>query len=1115
MPELPKDQGSRDRVAEELGRTLFVEAGAGTGKTTALVSRIVALVKSGVPITRVAAITFTDKAAAELAERVRRELERAARRDDGYGNLSDAECARCAAALPDLDRAAIQTLHSFAQRILSLYPLEAGLPPQLRVTDDVEGEIAFQERWRQFKEELLDDPSLERPLVRAFTLGLKPGDLEVIGKAFHTNWERLAGVTLPTEAEPDPASVVFPDALDDAREELRAKPSPAAIAELARLQPWADQLRDGVARIRAAESAEEREAAETDLLRLAAAVPKPKGNVGPKGVMSALGERHRDWLDTARRAYLGAILPRIRQFALDYAAERRSEGRLGFQDLLVLGVELLRTNEAARTALHERFQRILIDEFQDTDPLQVDLASLLAGDPAKPSEHWAEARTEPGRLFFVGDPKQSIYRFRRADIDLYRRARGAFDSEPLALSTNFRSTRTILEWVNGVFGQMFALDAPGGAAQAEWMPLNPGPKAEAGAPVLLVGGPMEDAKAAAIRAEEAACIANCVAAAHRENWLCREAGTRFADIAILLPTRTNSAAIERALGDLNIPFRVESRSLVYGTQDVRDLTNLLAAIDDPTDDVAVVAALRSPGFACRDDELLEHARAGGRWNYVREAPEASPQRVRDALAGLHMLHTRRWQMSTGALVETVIGSRHLLELAMASQRPREAWRRFRFVAEQARQLEASGTLTTLRQFVEWLRQQAVARARVNEGVASEPDDDAVRIMTVHAAKGLEFEVVLLAGLGTRGNQQGPNVVWPARIAEGGTVEVRVGPEKSRVESRGFSDAIEREKEHDRLERVRLLYVAATRAKQRLVVSTFRPATKDKHAARHATGTCVPAECIEDAAVAGMADGVWEWYDPPAGDEQAREAQTPVPDSPELRAAWIAERVEVLRRTSRAPVLAATAIAHEGEAQEEKAPPEDEEQPWRKGRAGTSIGRAVHAVLQTIDLESGKGVNDAAKAQTVAEGIPGEAGRVARLAANAFESGAVREAVASGRYWREVYVGTEIEGATVEGFIDLLYEGPRGLVVVDYKTDSVATDVQIEEALARYRLQGAAYALALEKAVVRPVAEVRFVFTEPKREEPIPDLEAAKQDVIAMIPKVLASRGPGATPPNGA
>lgn len=1114
MPDLPQDQEARDRVAGELRRTLFVEAGAGTGKTTALVSRIVALVKSGVPITRVAAITFTDKAAAELAERVRRELERAARRDKGYANLSDAECARCAAALPDLDRAAIQTLHSFAQRILSLYPLEAGLPPQLRVTDDVEGEIAFQERWRQFKEELLDDPSLQRPLVRAFTLGLKPGDLEVIGKAFHTNWERLAGVTLPTEAEPDPASVVFPDALDEAREALGEKQTPAAIAELARLQPWADQLRDGVARIRAAESVEERESAEADLLRLAAAVPRPKGNVG-KGVMSALGERHREWLDAARRAYLGAILPRIRQFALDYAAERRSEGRLGFQDLLVLGVELLRTNDAARKALHERFQRILIDEFQDTDPLQADLASLLAGDPAKPSERWAEARTEAGRLFFVGDPKQSIYRFRRADIDLYRQARSAFDSETLALSTNFRSTRTILEWVNGVFGVMFTLDAPGGAAQAEWMSLDPGPKAATGAPVQLVGRKMEGANAAAIRAEEAGCIANCVAAAQRENWLAREAGTRFADITILLPTRTNSAAIERALGDLSIPFRVESRSLVYGTQDVRDLTNMLAAIDDPTDDVAIVAALRSPGFACRDDELLEYVRAGGRWNYLREAPEPSPQRVRDGLAGLHMLHTKRWQMSTGALVETVIGSRHLLELAMASQRPREAWRRFRFVAEQARQLEESGTLPTLRQFVEWLRQQAVARARVNEGIASEPDDDAVRIMTVHAAKGLEFEIVLLAGLGTRGNQQGPHVVWPARIAEGGTVEVRVGPEKSRVESSGFKDANEREKEHDRLERVRLLYVAATRAKQRLVVSVFRPAAKEEHEERHAKGTCLAAECIEEAAISGMADGVWEWYDPPAGDEHAREAQAPATDSAEARAAWIAERVEVLRRTSRAPVLAATAIAHEGETQEEKAPPDDEEQPWRKGRAGTSIGRAVHAVLQTIDLETGAGVENAAEAQAVAEGIPAEAARVARLAANALELGAVREAVASGRYWREVYVGTEIEGATVEGFVDLLYEGASGLVVVDYKTDSVATDAQVDQALNRYRLQGAAYALAMEGAVGRPVAEVRFVFTEPKRDEPIPDLETAKQAVRAMIPKVLAARGAGATRPNGA
>ncbi|MCL4242899.1 MAG: PD-(D/E)XK nuclease family protein, partial [Dehalococcoidia bacterium] len=205
------------------------------------------------------------------------------------------------------------------------------------------------------------------------------------------------------------------------------------------------------------------------------------------------------------------------------------------------------------------------------------------------------------------------------------------------------------------------------------------------------------------------------------------------------------------------------------------------------------------------------------------------------------------------------------------------------------------------------------------------------------------------------------------------------------------------------------------------------------------------------------------------------------------------------------VVAATAIAHEGEVPEEEQPQDDEQQPWRKGRAGTSVGRAVHAVLQTIDLETGTGIADAARAQAVAEGIAGQAARVATLAENARLSEAVREAVASGRFWREVYVGTGVEGATVEGFIDLLFEGPNGLVVVDYKTDSARSTADIDRAMDRYRLQGAAYAVALEVALGRPVADVRFVFTEPRAERSIEDLPAAKERVRERVRTVLAER----------
>jgi len=188
----------------------------------------------------------------------------------------------------------------------------------------------------------------------------------------------------------------------------------------------------------------------------------------------------------------------------------------------------------------------------------------------------------------------------------------------------------------------------------------------------------------------------------------------------------------------------------------------------------VVASLRSPAFACRDCDLLAHVQAGGSWSYLAEPPGASPECVKSGFASLRRLHARRWHLSTGALIEEVVASRHMLELAVAGTRPRESWRRLRFVAEQARGLEEAGVLTTLRQFVEWLRMQADAGARVNEGVAVEPDDDAIRIMTIHAAKGLEFEIVFLGAWAADRFKRENDVIWPERTNLAGAVEVRVG-----------------------------------------------------------------------------------------------------------------------------------------------------------------------------------------------------------------------------------------------------------------------------------------------------------------------------------------------------
>ena len=252
-----------------------------------------------------------------------------------------------------------------------------------------------------------------------------------------------------------------------------------------------------------------------------------------------------------------------------------------------------------------------------------------------------------------------------------------------------------------------------------------------------------------------------------------------------------------------------------------------------------------------------------------------------------------------------------------------------------------------------------------------------------------------------------------------------------------------------------------------------------------------------------------------GAEPARSPSAPGPADGEAgeeageRDRWIAARAALIARAARPATVAATTLAKERPvpadpgtaAGVEKDEPVDDRPAWRRGRAGTSVGRAVHAVLQTVDLATGNDLDSTARAQALAEGIPQREAEIRALARSVLQSSTVRGAVTGGRYWREVPVAAVVDGVTVEGFVDLLIETLEGLVVVDYKTDQTPTDDELDAVMERYRAQGAAYALALERALGTPVARCLFLFARRRRavEREVDDLRAA----IAAIERRVA------------
>ena len=1086
---LPIDHAARQAIVECLDDNMVVEAGAGTGKTTSLIGRVLALVTTGrAHMGQIAAITFTDAAAAELRERIRESLEDAVDSPD----LHPEERIRCEAAVRDLDRASVQTLHSFARSILNERPLEAGLPPGFQPRDEIQADIAFDEQWNEWIDSTLDDPQAQEVLRPALEMGLQLGHMRQIAVAFHKDYDLIADASFDISA----------------MQHSPAEPLLGARHELERLSAFSksdDNVLLAHVRVVLALASQVERADASEAYRLLESSPKIRFGRGRqadwdtdpdtdqnactaiKALLKDIDDEVRDNIEQTRVAVLVPVLDLLKEFVLEYAAKRKADGVADFHDLLVCARDLLRDNLEVRDYFRERYSHIFIDEVQDTDPIQAEIAMFLAEDapPGEPSARprdWRKVPPAPGKLFVVGDPKQSIYRFRRADIEQVKQLHERVGGRRENLTQNFRSLRPIIAWVNHVFGQWIAE----GDGQPDYIPLQAERSdGEPHPPVQYIGQEQEGI-VGQIRDEEARAIANVIRTALHDGWEVRpEHGgepqpVTARDICILMRTRSGLSMLEFALDAAGIPYRIEGAAPVYETQEVRDLLNCLSAIDDPTDDVSVVAALRSPAFACSDVDLLKFVESDGQFDYLSEG-EFPPGVVSDSLCVLKEFHERRAWIAPSRLIEEFVRCRKLMELAMSQRRPRERWRHYRFLIDRARAFASSGE-PSLRAFVAWAERQRTEGARMVESPIPEADEDAVRVMTMHAAKGLEFPIVILTGLNSAPSHR-PNAVLFDRSNQ--SVEVRVGSKDSAFRTPGYEALSDLEKLREEEEEARLLYVAATRAKDHLVVSMYRPAKADDNslAARI-------AGYLEDTC------GLWQKFTPgnlpplaiPDSSHSLPADDTADDDTPLSRARWQEQREDAYARSARRPSVAATTLAKE--SKDEQDTPDE---PWRRGRAGTHIGKAVHAVLQMVDLETGDGLDDIAKEQANAEGIPGRVGEISRLARIALDSDLVGRAIRSGRWWREVPVAAPIERGIVEGFIDLLFQEEDGFVIVDYKTDALRSDDDIQKAMRRYELQGGGYALALTESTGVYVKEVSFLFLNSNRVEPIGDLgEAVRQ-----------------------
>lgn len=845
------DQTARDRIRDDLDTTLVVEAAAGTGKTSALIGRILSGIVSGrLSLARTIAVTFTEFASGELKLRLRSEIERARQQTDN----SPQTTAFLRQAVEELEEASIGTIHSFCADLLREHPVEAAIDPLFEVAPDDLTYPLFDVAFDRWFEKQLAEPAeavrriLRRPQRREFGAGRsatlarrtrESGPKPILrSAAWALAQER--DFTTPWKSSESFDRIAQIDELVLEMQELgkwseAGQPDQWLTKSLAYLQRFVSEI----TRLESLGEPRDYDGIEARLFGLLGGWGRAKDwkayYAKDNFPADDLRDR-RDALKVSVQAFVekaGAELaPQLReelwQVVEGFEQLKERAGYLDFLDLLLRARNLVRDNREVRVDLQRRFTHIFVDEFQDTDPLQAEILMLLGADDPDQRD-WRQARPVPGKLFIVGDPKQSIYRFRRADVALYQEVKRyvvASGGALVDLNVSFRAVPEIQMAVNAAFAPLMASES---LTQAHYVPLAPsrsGVDAQPALVALPVSQPYGDFGRTVdwkINASQPGDVAAFV------NWLVKESGWTVTErgsseervplqarhICLLFRRlRHYSTDVTRdyvqALEAYRIPHLLVGGSSFHSREEVEAIRNALTAVEWPDDELAVFAALRGPLFAFTDAQLLSYRSICSTLHPFKQPPENLPESLTEVVAALAILRELHHQRNRRPIAETI---QTLLSLTRAHagfanwSTGEQALANLMRLTDMARRAERN-KLISFRAFVNWLDEQAEA-GDVGDAPIMEEGVDGIRIMTVHKAKGLEFPVVLLVDITAKDTREPSKWVDQSaglsamRLAGCTPIEVQEhAAEEMRIEQE---------------EAARVLYVAATRARDLLVV----------------------------------------------------------------------------------------------------------------------------------------------------------------------------------------------------------------------------------------------------------------------------------------------------------
>lgn len=1113
--ELP-DAHDRRLAVGTFDHNLVVTAGAGTGKTTLLVERLVHLLLRNpdpLPITNIVALTFTNKAADEMKQRLRERLQsymsadRAQDKARGeielvsrtYRLSKDDLHSRAHEALRNLERADIGTIHSFAATILRLYPLEAGVDPQFREDDGRHFAQIFDQQWELWldQELVLGGPRAGewRQVLRRLALdSIKELAGSMCSEVFELNGrtEQAPSIAPPLRSW---LETLLTGAEALSRRHLEDRVNEKAVRAAARLLREcleAGDLAPGVL-------TEERTYLLTHTVDKATRGWNESDIEAAQNLVRAARGLCR--IDTQLTRLIGGLLaPFARRFRETFIRE----GFVSFDGLLVRARNLLRDHLRVRQELKRQYRGILIDEFQDTDPVQYEILLYLAEQHGRSAADWREVKLAPGKVFVVGDPKQSIYAFRRADIEAYLevvekiiKAQAGIECR---LTTNFRSDPAIIEVVNGVFTPLIrsqpGMQPPYIAIQPapdRTLRLSPGTDSHSLPRVAMrkIVGPRDDVDAELARRLEGESIAAWLAEAVLGMApFVNAAGQRVyaqpKDVAILLRKLTDIHDYLEPLRRRGIRYVVEGERHFYAAKEIIDAVNLLRAIENPHDRVALVGVLRSPIGALTDQgicdlhaqDLLDYRkgeRLGGR-NF--------PQTLAVLYATLARLHDDCRTLPVSAAVTHVLSAVPLTHLAARSFNGEQAVANLEKLRQQAELLGREGGTTTFKETIRRLQQRVVEVQEEGESVLAEEEVDAVRIMSVHKSKGLEFPIVVLAGChsgtdGRRARLAEAVFDWSSRLTG-----LHVGP---------FSDLAgvyiyEKSRLRAEEEAKRVLYVAMTRAREHLILSAG-PETRRTagsvmgmldEALQNRVGDAAQTTAIETRPGRLHVEIVQASLSPPARAQTRQSSGSGPVDWRPYMEVWKRRDRDYRAALSTPAFVTPTSLKRQEQEFSESA--ESREPVRREPTLSMLTGDLAHRFLEQWNFEGDERFLRAQLDAFLSRSLPRQNPRrfdTLRADLEAVLTGFLRSEIHA-ELSRAQIVGREVpllipwDGQIMEGVIDLIYEHKGLLYLADYKTDRIAKR-DLRWGAERYRRQAEIYSRAARESLKRQVEAFNLIF----------------------------------------